>query len=123
MIAVAALEAREGRLFPIGQTAKEGLIGLLQPGQHILQNMAMDGTVLGQVRTQVFQLGFLRIAREGHATLAVEADALLQSGVVERATAPQDRLKLTLLDGRWLELLLIRLAARRYRLLAHGCRL
>src|SRR5258708_36094288 len=77
----------------------------------------------GRSARKSFNSNFLRIAREGHATLAVEADALLQRGVVERTTAPQDRLKLTLLDGRWLELLLIRLAARRYRLLAHGCRL
>src|SRR5262249_49140252 len=43
-------------------------------------------------------------------------EALLQGGVVERAAAPQDRLKLTLLSGREPQLLLIGLAHSHARL-------
>jgi hypothetical protein len=41
MGAVAALKAREPRLFSIQEAAEEGVIGLVQPGQHILQPMGL----------------------------------------------------------------------------------
>src|SRR5258707_11370109 len=81
--------------------------------------MGVDTGLLRHIHAQVLELRFLLVPREGHAALLPQRDALLQGGVVERATAPQDRLKLALLSGCRLELLLVSLV---YRLLAHGCR-
>src|SRR5260370_40360123 len=72
--------------------------------------MAMERGVLRHRRPQVLQLGFLLVAREGDAALFPERDALLQGGVVERATTPQDHFKRALLGGRGPESLLIGLA-------------
>src|SRR5258708_34190421 len=101
------MKAREPWLAARGHAAGEGLIGLGQPGQHILQHVRVDGGVVGQVGAQVLELRFLLVAARGHAALAVEGDALFQGGVVERATAPQDSSKRTFLVGRGLQLLLI----------------
>ena len=64
MPAVAALKAREPRLLPVRQTAEEGVKGLLQAGEHILEHVAVDGGVFRELRTDRLQLGFLLRARE-----------------------------------------------------------
>src|SRR5260221_14636513 len=61
--------------------------------------MAMDGGVVREVLTEVLQLGFLLIARDTDVAALPGGDALFQAGVIERAAAPQDELKLALLAG------------------------
>ena len=95
------------RRFPFTNAAEERLIRLVEPRQHVLQDVAVDGRVFGHRRAQVLQLGFLLVARDGDAPLFPEKDALLQRGIVERAAAPQDRFKLALLVGRGLHLELV----------------
>jgi hypothetical protein len=101
VVAVPPMKAGETGFLAVRHAPEEGLIGLVQSSQHILQNMAIDGTVLGQVRAQGLEFRFLLIAREGHAALLPQIDTLLKGGVVERATAPQDRLKLARLRLAW----------------------
>src|SRR5260370_32525751 len=74
--------------------------------------MAMNGDVFGQVRAQGFDLRFLLAAIDGHTTLFPQEDALRPGRVVERATAPQDQIKLALLLGPRLQLFLVGLAYR-----------
>lgn len=104
---VAALEAGESwclsRLYP----AKERLIGLVEPRQHILQDVAVNGCVLRECGADVLQLGFLLVAGEGDATAAVGSDTLLQGRVVEPAARPQDAIQHLLLCGRWFDLVLV----------------
>jgi hypothetical protein len=88
------------------------VIGRVQPGQHLLQDMAVEGRILWHTRAHVLEFRFLLEAADGHAPLAVAGDALFQRRVVERATAPQDALKRALLGGRRLELLLVGRAHR-----------
>src|SRR5262245_46891620 len=78
--------------------------------------MAVDGLVVWQLRTECFQLGFLLIPCDRDAALTPQRDALLQGGVVEGATAPQDSLKLALLVGGRAQLLLVGFAHIRYHL-------
>ena len=80
----------------------------------------MDDGVFGQSRPQVLQLGFLRVARERDAPLAVEEEALLQRRVVEGAAPPQGFLKLAFLCGRRLELVFVGLAHSLRHSLRHG---
>jgi hypothetical protein len=88
--AVRAVEARKPRLLPVRDAPEERLVGLLQPGEHVLQPMAVEGGIVWHVRTQRLPLRFLLIAREGDAALFVQTDALLQGRVGEGATMPQD---------------------------------
>src|SRR5260370_25316986 len=111
------MKAGEAGLLAIGEPPEERLIRLVQAGQHVLEHGDVGGGVVGRVRAQGFQLGFLAVAREGHAALPPQRDALLKRGVIEGATAPQDTLKFPLLGGRRLEFLLVGLAHAR---LTHG---
>ncbi len=127
VVAVLALEPGKARLFSMRQAAEEGLVRLLEAGQHVLQDMAMDAGVLWHLRAQGFQLGFLLIAREADVAALPGGDALFQGGGRERAAAPQDALKLALLGGRRPQLLLLRLAHARltqgyFSLLCRSCR-
>ena len=111
-----ALDPGKARLFSIRQAAEERLVRLVQAGQHVLQDMAMamamDAGVLWHLRAPGFQLGFLLRAREGDVAALPGGDALFQGGVLERAAAPQDELKLALLAGCRPQFLLERLAHR-----------
>ena len=49
---------------------EERLIGLVEPCQHVLQDVRVDGGVLRECGAEVLQLGFLLEARDG------DADAL-----------------------------------------------
>ena len=92
MVAVGAVEPGKAGLFAMLDAAEERLILLVQTSEHILQDMRVEGAVLRHIRSQGFQLGFLLIARDGHAPLFPQEDALRKRGVVEGATAPQDTL-------------------------------
>ncbi len=119
MVAGAPLEAGKPRLLaclPGLEPAKDRLVRLVEAGQHIRHDMAMDGGVVREVLTEVLQLGFLLIARDTDVAALPGGDALFQGGVIERAAAPQDELKLALLAGCRPQLLLERLAHR----LGHG---
>ncbi len=85
------------------------MIGLIQTGQHILQDVCMDGGIFRELGPEVFQLRFLLVARDGDLVPLPGGDALLQGRIVERAAVPQDKLKLALLFGRRPQLLLERL--------------
>src|SRR5215472_739780 len=97
VVAILAVESGKAGLLAAGHAAEEGVIGLLQARQHILHDMRVEGAVFGQLRPQGFQLAFLLIARDGHAALLPQEDALRKRSVVEDATAPQDLRKLALL--------------------------
>jgi hypothetical protein len=77
VIAVAPLEAREPRLRAPLDATEERLLGLLQPRQHVLQHMRVDGGVLRECGPHRLQLGFLLEARDGGMALLPGGDALL----------------------------------------------
>ncbi len=77
MVAVAPLEAREARGLPFLQAAEECLIRLIKPGEHILQDLGVDGRIVGECRFQVGQLALLLIAGERDATLRIHELVLL----------------------------------------------
>jgi hypothetical protein len=64
MIAMASLEAREARLLAPLEATEERLVGPVQPGQYVLEEVAMNGRVLRELSAEVFQLGLLLIARD-----------------------------------------------------------
>src|SRR5260221_5949480 len=57
--AVAALEAREARLLTALYPAEERLIGLVEPRQHVLEEVRLEGGVLWHLRADGLQLCFL----------------------------------------------------------------
>jgi hypothetical protein len=107
VVAVPALVAREARLLAALHPAEERLIGPVQPRQHVLQHVAVDGGVLREFRPNGLQLGFLLVAGDGDAAALPGGDALLQGRVVERAAAPEHVLQRPLLGRRGARLLLI----------------
>jgi hypothetical protein len=100
MVAGAALKAREARFLAPRDAPEEGLIRLVEPREHVVQDMGVEGGVLGKLRTDGLELGFLREARNGDMAAPPGSDTLLQGGVVELAAAPQDFLQRPLLGGR-----------------------
>src|SRR5262249_2898696 len=111
VVAVPAMKAGEPRLFALGHAAEEGVIRLVQPRQHLLQHMAVEGGVLREGGAHLFAFALL-LQTGGRAPLPAPppGDALFEGDVVERATAPQDALQRTLLGRRGPQLLLVRLA-------------
>ena len=57
--AVTPLKARKARLLAIRHPPEERLIGLVEPRQHVLQDVAVEGGVRREVRPDRLQLGFL----------------------------------------------------------------
>jgi hypothetical protein len=49
MEAIATLEAREARLLPALHPPEERLIGPVEPGQHVLEEVRVEGGVLGEL--------------------------------------------------------------------------
>src|SRR5262249_7252717 len=61
--AITALEAwKAGLLTPL-HAAEEHLVGLVEPRQHILEHMAVDGGIVWELGADVLELGFLLVAR------------------------------------------------------------
>jgi len=57
--AIAALEAWESGFLPALEAAEKRLIRLVEPRQHVLQHMTMDGLVFWERGADGFQFGFL----------------------------------------------------------------
>jgi len=76
------------------------LRGRVEPRQHLLQHVAMEGRVLRQLSAEVFQFRVLLRAMDRDSARSPPGNALFQRRVVERATAPQDKLQRPLLLGR-----------------------
>jgi hypothetical protein len=87
--AVAALEARESCFLASLGSPEERLIGLVEPRQHVLQHVGMDGGVVWKRGADVLQFGFLLVARDRDVAALPGGDALLQGGIVEAAAAPE----------------------------------
>jgi|GEM_PF-4413717 len=51
--------------------------------------MAVESFILGECGANRLELGFLLVTRDGDMAALPSGDALLQGGVVQRATAPQ----------------------------------
>src|SRR5262249_35341745 len=108
--AVAPVEAgRAGRL-PLADAAEERLGGVVEPGEHVLQELAVARRRPRPRRAEVLQFGFLPVARGGDAAPLPCRLALLQCGVVAPAAEQQDKLELPLLVGSGLALVLEGLA-------------
>jgi hypothetical protein len=110
VVTVAALKPWEACFLTPFHAPEVRLIGRVQSGQYILQDLRVDRCVFGVRHFQVWQLGLLLRAGERDATAAVGSDAFFERGVVERAAAPHDLLKLARLVRCRLELVLIGLA-------------
>jgi hypothetical protein len=98
-------------------SAEECLEGMVQAAQDILYDLRMYFTIFGTGPFQVRQFRLLLIV-VGTFTLAAlpPGATLLQSNIVERATAPQDDFQRLGLFWRWFEAILERLAS----CLTHG---
>jgi len=57
--AVSALEAREACLLAALDAAEECLVRLIQPRQHVLQDMGVDRLIFRKLRPDGLELGFL----------------------------------------------------------------
>src|SRR5262249_48506662 len=121
VVAVLAVAAGKPRLLPVRYAAEERLRGRIQPGEHVVQHVAVEGGRVRQLRTQRLQLGFLLVAREGDTPRFVQGEALFAGVVVERARARQDAFPVTLLCGRRPLFLLKRLAHRLHVSSLRGC--
>src|SRR5262249_29464817 len=103
----APLGAGEPRVFAGAQSPEERLRGLVQPGEHVVQPLGLEGGRGRECFATRLQLGLLLAACRPPALPAPPPGAaLLEGGSGERATAPQDHFKLALLGGRRRELLL-----------------
>ena len=87
---MAALEAGIAWLLAPLDPLKERLIGFVEPGQHILQDVAVESIILGEgVRRSLASFRFLGEAFHRDVAAVPGGLALLEGHVVERATAPQ----------------------------------
>ena len=89
VIAVAAPVTRKARLLACLQSAKERLVGLVEPRQDVLRDMRdmrVDAGVLGKRSADGLAFGFLLIGREGDGCTTVGGDPLLKRGVIQPAT-------------------------------------
>jgi hypothetical protein len=75
--AIASLEAGEPRLVSPLDAPEERLIGLVQPREHVLQDVRVDGRVLRKLRAYLLQFHFASKARDGGAAPLPCRDALL----------------------------------------------
>jgi hypothetical protein len=76
-VAVAALKTGKATFLAFPHPLKERLIGTVEAGEHILQDMRVDGNILGEGGAHLLEFGLLLIAGEGDATLLPQRDALL----------------------------------------------
>ena len=99
MVAGATFEAWETRLLASLYPREERQISFVQPREHILENVNVDGCILWEFGTNVFDLSFLVITRYGLAIALPGGDTLLQCRVVKIAAAPQHFAQRPLLGG------------------------
>jgi hypothetical protein len=69
---------------------EERLEGAVEAGEQVLQDLGMDGAVLGPHLFDIGQLGVLASEGDAHAALLPRFFAFLQGGVVELAAAAYD---------------------------------
>jgi hypothetical protein len=102
VIAVLAMEAGIAWGFSIGYAPEEGLLRLVHPAQHVLQDLGMHLPVFGAGGLQVRQLRCLLIVG-GALALAASPPraALLKGDIVECPTAMQNDFQRPFLLGRW----------------------
>jgi hypothetical protein len=65
VVTVASLQAWEAGLLARWHPSEEHLAGLVQAGEHVLQDVAVTGSVFREVLADALQLGFLLVARDG----------------------------------------------------------
>jgi len=99
MPATTCLETGKSGLFSALETAEERLIRPIEPCQHILQHMTIDGGIVGHHCPEIFQLSFLLIAGNRDAALLPEDDALFERSVLESAALPYHLIQHSLLLG------------------------
>ncbi len=117
----ASLEAWEAGFLAALYPAKERLVGLVEAGEHVLEDVAVDGSIVRERGAHGLQFGRLVEARDGDMAPLPRGDALLQRGVVEIATAPEHCVQRLLLGGCRPQLLFVRLVRRVRRVRrAHG---
>src|SRR5690348_917250 len=94
VVAASALIARETGLLSRRYPLEECLIGSVQAGQHVLEDVRVDGRVLRERFADRLQFCLLLEAGGRDALPAAPpGDALLRRDVVERAAAPEDVLQ------------------------------
>src|SRR5262249_24735117 len=102
------MKARKAPLLARSEAAEEGLIGLVQSSQPLVEPVTVEGFVLRERRPQLFQFGLLLKAAGTFALSPPPPRTELFAGrVVERAATPPDSFKRPLVRGCRLELLLI----------------
>src|SRR5262249_50465120 len=98
VVSSAALKTRKARRLARLYPPEKGLIGALDAQQHVLQDLGVDLCILWAGRLQVGKFRLLLVVAGTRALPALPPGlALLQGAVVERPTAPQDRLQRLLL--------------------------
>jgi len=94
---VLALETREARLLATLYLTEECWVRLIQPGQHVLEHVRVDGRIFGELGPTVLPFSFLLVARDRDVAALPGGDARRKSGIVAIATVPQDNLPRPLL--------------------------
>src|SRR5262249_32214586 len=106
-ITLSALEPRIAWLFTCRHPSKEGVVGVVQPGEHILQHLTVDSAVLRADFLDGWELGALDRQRNTDATLLPRRLSLLQASIVEFAATAQYKLHDLLLVWSRLEFVLV----------------
>jgi hypothetical protein len=117
--ALAAREAGQARLLAALHPSKERLVGPIQSREHVLEHVAEEGSVPGQLRAEGLPLRFLLGARDGNRTTLPGGAALVAGTSVERAAAHHDARHLPFLGRSGEELVPVGRAA--CRLIAPTC--
>src|SRR5262249_42635148 len=117
--ALAPLKPRNAGVLARRHAANEGLRGRVQPSEHVLEHLGLDGGIVREGGASLLEFRLLLRARDPAALAAAPpGEALLQGGGVEQATAPQYLLQRPFLGGWRAELLFVRLPQARCHLSA-----
>jgi hypothetical protein len=88
---VRALKARIAACLACLLTSKESLEGAVQPREHILQDLRVDGAVFGADRFDVWQFRALARLSDVHTARAPRLFAFFQGSVLEFTAATHDK--------------------------------
>src|SRR5262245_25326591 len=99
--AMAALEAGKARLLAAWKAPEAGLIGLVQPRHHVLQEVRVEGSGVRELRADGLHLGCLLLAEGSDAGTLPCRDAWRERRVVACAAAPHHRIQRPRLLRRW----------------------